>query len=791
MLPEIIDVWSPKIQSLNRIKAALGEHRLLATRRIHTGNFRQLADILPRMEVMRAAIEAGLDAYAGKAQAEDERAVLMDTRVYWLSYQNSLKSVAYSLDIGEITRAFANFEDISLAHFGKADAQLDALLNIAKDRSIAAETRVQAAFERALLLTIAAAIAAAVLAYVASLWASRRVSRPIMEVSQAMSRLTQGDHSAGIGTGDQRHDEIGILIAAVKGYRDSLMSGRRLAALAETERERLRVAVTNMPIGLAMFDPECRLIVCNERYGEMYRLPLALTEPGTSLDRILRERVRKGVFMGADSNKFIEDTYAMVSQSERTLQFAELNDGRSLSVIFQPMQGGGWVSTHEDVTERRRAEARIQHMARHDSLTDLPNRTLLRDRADEALKLVARGECVAVMCMDLDRFKAVNDTLGHPMGDAVLRIVAERICGAIRDVDTVARFGGDEFAVIQVGVDQPQSATALAERLIEVLSAPYHVEGQQVMIGCSIGIAVAPLDGLDPDELLKKADMALYRSKVEGRGTFRFFEATMDARMQARRALEIDLRKALVDGEFELHYQPVIDLKSGNVAGFEALLRWNHPVRGRVSPADFIPLAEDTALTVPIGDWVLRQACADAASWPGQLNVAVNLSSVQFQKEGLVRTVVAALAASGLPPHRLELEITESALLVNTNATMAMLHQLRALGARVCMDDFGTGYSSLSYLRSFPFDKIKIDQSFVRDITSNKQSLAIVQAVTRLGMTLGIATTAEGVETGEQLEELRSQCCTEVQGFYFSVPKPVGELRSLLATIGAGSERAA
>jgi diguanylate cyclase (GGDEF)-like protein len=377
------------------------------------------------------------------------------------------------------------------------------------------------------------------------------------------------------------------------------------------------------------------LIVCNERYAEMYQLPPELTAPGTPLERILEERVRTGVFVGASSNKFIEDTYALIGRAERTLHFAELRDGRSFSIIYQPLQGGGWVSTHEDVTERRRAEARIRHMARHDTLTDLPNRTLLKERLDEALRQAKRGENIAVLCMDLDRFKTVNDTLGHPVGDALLQQVATRIRDTVREADTVARFGGDEFAIIQVGIPQPQGATALATRLVEALSAPYQVEDHQVVIGCSIGVALAPLDGNEPDQLVKKADMALYRAKLDGRGTYRFFEPAMDARMQARRTLELDLRKALVGGQFELHYQPVVELERNEVSGFEALLRWNHPQRGRVSPADFIPLAEETGLMVPIGEWVLRQACADAATWPKHIKVAVNLSPVQFKNDSL------------------------------------------------------------------------------------------------------------------------------------------------------------
>ena len=778
------EVWLPKIEALNRMKGAIGEHRLLATRQAQTTNFRHLAVIAKDMEAMRAIVEGEAEAYSLKAERGVERNVLSDFRSLWARYQDTLKSVEQRLEVGEITAASTEFETLSLPVFDQAAEQLALLNAVARQRSKGAEVHAQDAYDFALRLTLVVSCLAALAACAATLWAWRSVSLPIIRVSEAMQRLAKGDHTVTVAATLARNDEIGVLVESVNGYRESLVRGRQLAELAELDRERLHAAVSNMPIGLAMFDAKRCLIICNKRYSEMYQLPLELTAPGTPLEDIVHERVRSGVFVGTNSNKFIKDTFALTEQAEPVLQLAELRDGRCISIIYQPMHGKGWVSTHEDVTERQRAEARIHHMARHDPLTDLPNRTLLKERIGEALKQVKRGESMAVLCMDLDRFKAVNDTLGHPVGDALLRSVADRIRKMIRDTDTVARFGGDEFAVIQVGTDQPHGATALAQRLIEVLSEPYEIEDHQIVIGSSIGVAVAPSDGEDADQLIKKADTALYRAKLEGRGTYRFFEPDMDARVQARRTLELDLRKALTNGEFELHYQPLVDLGRSDVSGFEALLRWNHPQRGTVSPADFIPLAEETCLILPIGEWVLRQACAEAATWPSDIKVAVNLSPVQFKNDSLVRTVFSALTAAGLVPNRLELEITESVLLQNSEATLGMLHRLRALGVRISMDDFGTGYSSLSYLRSFPFDKIKIDRSFISDIVHSDQSLAIVQAVTSLGTTLGMATTAEGVETREQLEHVRAQGCTEIQGYYFSPPRPAREVASLIATIG-------
>ncbi|MCK5908336.1 MAG: EAL domain-containing protein [Caulobacter sp.] len=437
----------------------------------------------------------------------------------------------------------------------------------------------------------------------------------------------------------------------------------------------------------------------------------------------------------------------------------------------------------EDIAERKRAEAQIARLAHYDPLTDLPNRVLFQKSLVEALARRARkDDQLAVHFIDLDRFKTVNDTLGHPLGDALLREAAERLRRCVREGDTVARLGGDEFAVVQTGLSDMSGATRLAARIVTAMAAPFDLAGHQVVIGASVGVAASPSDGEDADELLKKADMALYRAKGDGRGAFHFFERAMDEQLQARRALELDLRRALQDGEFELFYQPLYHLDDERVTGCEALLRWRHPERGMVSPADFIPLAEEIGLIVPLGDWVLRNACAEAARWPDHVRLAVNLSPAQFRDRGLVATVVSALAASGLPAHRLELEITESVLLQDSAANMTMLHDLKALGVRISMDDFGTGYSSLSYLRSFPFDKIKIDQTFVRDILHDSDALAIIKAVLDLGASMGVVTTAEGVETQAQAQLLAEMRCDQFQGFLFGRPMPVSDIPSFLVS---------
>jgi diguanylate cyclase (GGDEF)-like protein len=403
---------------------------------------------------------------------------------------------------------------------------------------------------------------------------------------------------------------------------------------------------------------------------------------------------------------------------------------------------------------------------------------------------LAGGDKLAVMCLDLDRFKAVNDTLGHPVGDALLKMVAERLKICVREEDIIARFGGDEFAVVQIGAEQPDSAAATARRIIEAVSAPYNIEDHQIVIGVSIGIAFAPDDGADPDMLLKNADLALYRAKCDGRGTFHTFEPIMDARMQARRRLELDLRKALAENEFELFYQPVVDIEGPRITSFEALLRWHHPDRGLVSPGEFIPLAEEIGFIIPLGDWILRRACADATRWPNAVKVSVNLSPAQFRNAKLLQSVQDALSEAGLSARRLELEITEGVLLAETEATLAMLNQLHMLGVQIAMDDFGTGYSSLSYFRSFRFDRIKIDRSFVQNISGDDSALAVIRAVSGLSASLGMATTAEGVETEEQMQRLRAEGCKELQGFFFSPPRPASEIAQLLKTINQ-SEAAA
>ena len=566
------------------------------------------------------------------------------------------------------------------------------------------------------------------------------------------------------------------------GTYEDITERERAAEELREQYRRFDLALNNMAHGLCMIDAEFRVIVCNRRYLDMYRLSPVVVKPGATMREVLHHSIGLGNYNGLTGDELYSG-YVERLRNGNTTYNRPMADGRVIRITHQPMPQGGWIAIFEDITEWHKAEQSIAHMARHDALTELPNRVLLRERMAEGLARVeTKGESMAVLCLDLDNFKAVNDTLGHPIGDRLLRAIAARLGAAVREDDTVARLGGDEFAILQADADIV-AAEMLARRVVEMLSEPIFIDGHEINSGVSIGIAMAPADSSGGDHLMKCADLALYRAKAEGRGTFRFFEQDMDARIQARRMLELDLRRALTAGEFSLVYQPQVNLASNRIVALEALLRWHHAERGTVPPSEFIPLAEEMGLIVPLGEWVLRQACTEAARWPEPIKVAVNLSPVQFRSRGLVTMVTQALAAARLPAQRLELEITEAVLLQDDETVVTMLHQLRALGVRVAMDDFGTGYSSLSYLRSFPFDKIKIDRSFISDIERNRDSASIIRAIANLGASLGIETTAEGIETDEQLDLVRRAGCTEMQGYLASPPRPASEVPELIARL--------
>ncbi len=544
----------------------------------------------------------------------------------------------------------------------------------------------------------------------------------------------------------------------------------------ETQNARFDAALNNMSQALCMVDGEQRVIVCNNQFLKLFDLSAATAQPGAPIEE---------VFRAAAASLYEREVIEAICGKQRELIvaaragnfFQENADGQAVAVSHQPMPGNGWVATYEDISERRQAEARIHFMAHHDALTSLPNRLLFEERLGQRLKGGRQADAsLAVLCFDLDHFKDVNDSLGHPAGDLLLKQVAQRALDCVRGGDIVARLGGDEFAILQSSACQPEHAVALARRLVKTLGAPYDLDGTRVVIGASVGIAVATGDGRAVSHLLKNADIALYKAKGEGRGTYRLFEDEMDAQLQARRTMETELHEAISRHELVLFYQPLFDLAANRVTGFEALLRWHHPTLGTVSPVRFIPVAEEMGLIGRIGEWVLTQACRDAAAWPEDITVAVNLSPLQFRGGNLVRAVRASLDAAGLSSRRLAVEITESALLKDNDKVLATLHELRDCGVEIALDDFGTGYSSLSYLRSFPFDKIKIDQSFVREMDHRPDCLAIVRSVAQLAQTLGMTTTAEGIETLEQLDQVRQAGCTQAQGYYFDQPKPVSEI---------------
>ncbi|MFD2184558.1 EAL domain-containing protein [Rhodoplanes azumiensis] len=558
----------------------------------------------------------------------------------------------------------------------------------------------------------------------------------------------------------------------------ALLSGlvRKSRRLEQTSSQ-LDAALNNMSHGLCMFDRDGRLILHNARYRQMYGLAADAVRPGTSLRELLRLRTEAGTVC-ADPESYLAELTGAISRDTATHVMTRLGDGRVIAVLNDPTGDGGWISVHEDITERTQAEQRIAHMARHDALTDLANRLLFRERMDEAIARLGRtGKSFAVLIFDIDLFKSVNDSLGHSGGDALLEAVAERLRRTASPDDTLGRIGGDEFAVIQHCHDDPRGETgARAERLLDELRAPYEIEGKRIVIGISIGVAIAPDDGTEPSQILRNADLALYRAKGDGRGCYRFFEPAMDADAQLQREFEFELREALVRKEFEIHFQPIVDIATCRPCAVEALVRWRHPDHGLIPPDKFIPVAEEIGLIIPLGEWILDTACRIAAAWPADVRLAVNLSAVQFRSGNLVEVVRDALARSGLPAARLELEITESVLLQKDHGGLAVLHDLAALGVHIVLDDFGTGYSSLSYLQLFPFSKIKIDKSFVADLPTRSDCAAIVCTVVNLAKALDMGTTAEGVETVEQLELLRAAGCREAQGWLFGRPGVAGAL---------------
>jgi diguanylate cyclase (GGDEF)-like protein len=631
----------------------------------------------------------------------------------------------------------------------------------------------------------------------------RNAGRPFIALGQ-LTLVTMPMAIALITYPDWVHKALGfVVVLFIYGMVDITLSIRdiiiqaltmtrkeaTLAARFEEQANRFDIALNNMSHGLCMLDPENRLQVWNERFLELLHLKNTPVRVGMRISHLVRHSIRAGNHK-AKSVKQVINELVRGLQQERCDQFQTSPDGdRVIAVSRRMMADGGSVIILEDVTERKRAQERIVHLAKFDELTGLANRAQFRERISGMLAaLHERQNHLTVHLIDLDRFKSINDTLGHPVGDKLLKEVAVQLSRNIRPGDMITRFGGDEFVVLQTGTQRRQDAEGLALRLARTLKEPFEIDGHRIDIGASIGIAMAPIDGVDADELLKKADMALYAAKNDGGGKHRFFAVDMEEAVQQRRALERGLRDALGSEQFQLNFQPLVDLRTGRITSCEALLRWTHPIHGEVPPAVFIPVAEEAGLIIALGEWVLNRACIEASSWPHGVKVAVNLSPVQFRDQGLALQVVSALARSGLSAQRLELEVTERLLLEDNDSTLATMQQLNNLGVGLSLDDFGTGYSSLNYLRRFPFHKIKIDRSFIRDLGDEGDAQAIIGAVANLGASLNKTVVAEGIETEGQAQLARSQGCHEGQGYFFGRPMTRAAIRARLEAAVAESE---
>ena len=558
---------------------------------------------------------------------------------------------------------------------------------------------------------------------------------------------------------------------------DAVIAGRDVSLLAQ----RFDTALNNIPHGLCMFDVEQRAAVTNRRLGELLGVPTDIVASRASPREVILACLGGGGLSRSSAERLAPEFESGVAGRPVGDLLVETERGRTLALTFHPMADGGSVVLFEDITDRKMAEAKINQLARYDSLTGLPNRALFRDQMDASVTNLKRRGAFAIHFIDLDEFKPVNDTLGHPCGDELLCAVAERLRNAVRGSDIVARFAGDEFVILQYPLGHPKEAAALAERLVAAVAEPFQISGHEVVIGASIGIALAPRDGTDADLLLKNADMALYRAKSDGRRAWRFFEHGMDVMAQARRNLQLDLRNALGSNAFKIHYQPLLNLHSNRITTCEALLRWPHPLRGAISPAEFIPVAEEMGLIVDIGAYVLREACMECAKWPGDIGVAVNMSPIQFRTGNVAEVVREALAAAQLPASRLEIEITESVFLNDTELTRHWLQELQEMGVRISLDDFGTGYSSLAYLHSYPLNKVKIDRSFLQGVDKSERSLSLLYGVARLSADLGMSVVVEGIETEDQFNLIaREKNVDEVQGFLIGMPMPATDIRKML-----------
>ncbi|ARE40760.1 diguanylate cyclase/phosphodiesterase (GGDEF & EAL domains) with PAS/PAC sensor(s) [Rhodovulum sp. P5] len=774
---EMRRVALPKLIALQNIDTSLSTHAILARSRIETRDFRKVAQIERDMREVREGLSMFLAEFQSLRLSAAEAATVAALRKDWDTHLATLDEVFFLLEQGELSRANLLFEEEASVAVIDAGHSVDLLMTGTEKeaRAIAAvaDTRYrQARFVTAgtILLGIAATV-------VAMLWASRSITRPLLQISAAMRRITHIDTPQDAPDLPQRMDEIEILSDAATAFRDSVLATRALAADLELQRSLLDTTVRNMPVGLCMFDTKEELVVANPVFRSLYELDDWRFFPGTPQARILEHISKRLEDDDRDGPLDADMRMAEIAEARQPKSATwRLTNGRTVATRTQPTPDG-WMMIAEDISERVAAEENIRHLARHDALTGLPNRRTFSEEIDAVLAAADPSRPSAVMFIDLDRFKWVNDTLGHPVGDALLKQVAGRLQWAVGDHDTLARFGGDEFAVIQRDCRQPEGAQALGDRIIDLLSTPFEIDGNEVRIGGSVGIALAPGDGACAEEVLKNADVALYCVKAAGKGHCQFYRPEMRDHEQAKLQLERDLRQALSDDVFTMHYQPIYDIRTGKICAAEALLRWKHPTHGMVPPAEFVPMAEELGLMSDLGQRVLDLACTEAATWPDHIRLAVNIAPAQFTRNDVLKDILTALDRSGLPPERLEVDITESVLVERSERTLDILAELHALGVRVALDDFGTGYSSLHYLRAFPFDKVKIDVSFVRKLNHDPNAYSIVRAICALCASLDIDVTAEGIETAEQLETVALDGCREAQGFYLGHPAPAAVMR--------------
>lgn len=785
---DVRNVALPKIQAMHRVERALTTHQLLVKRRFQTTDFRQLAAIEQEMREAQAVFTSHVTQLRLDARADGDQRMIENVMLHWDRYLQAAEEVNRLTEQGALREARTKLHIDTETAASDLFAALDRLIANVQMEVDLLSAAVEQAYLRARSLSLGAVFLGFVATLIATIWIGRGVSNPLLKISSAMHRLMDGHHETRIPDLTHRDDEIGVLARAATAFRGSIIETRALAVEVDSERSRLEATVQNMPLALCMFDTSGALMVSNDAFRKLFELDATFPTSGADQEAVLAMIGELRAF--EDVDEFVKATLKVASIGFADSTVWHLLDGRSVSAILQPTPDG-WMLICEDITDRVAAEERIRRLARNDALTGLANRFSFQEEIERALTSAEQKHPTAVMFIDLDRFKNVNDTMGHPAGDELLRQVAGRLAWTAGEQDTVARLGGDEFAVIQRNKDsQPEAAMALGQDIIEQLTSPFIIEGQTVHIGGSVGVALAPQHGTTVEEIQKNADIALYAVKEQGKGHCQVFNAAMQEKQNAMHLLEQALRRALDLDQFVVYYQPLFDVKTNSAYGAEALVRWVHPTRGLVHPTEFVPMAEELGLIQQLGKTVLHKTCRAAAHWPNDTKLSVNLSPVQFHRHDVYGDVMGALEPSGLDPSRLELEITEGVLLEHTEKTFEILHAFRNHGIRIALDDFGTGYSSLRYLRTFPFDRVKIDASFIRGLPDDQGAVAIVEAISSLCRTFDIQLTAEGIETEAQLEFVRNSGCSAGQGYHLAHPMPEEAFLEFLGQPTRGTSRA-